>query len=186
MRWVSERISTRQQKSSYAWRTLMMNDVHVCGGSDSPIETCSPLIGMYDAIFRHNRNDIKDIFRPEECLSFDEALWIYTAGAAYAAGCEDTLGAIKEGFAADMVLIDKDIVTNPRLLSQVKPIMVIVGGKSVYKYDISTPSTIKSVEMKGPFVPGKNGSIRSPERWKCSCSIMGKDCDIIMRKDADE
>ena len=182
----------KQQEYSYAWRTLMNNDVPVSGGSDAPIETCSPFIGMYDAIYRHSRDDVSDIYRPEECLSFNEALWIYTMGGAYAAGCENMLGAIKVGYAADMVLIDPAVVNNPRLLASTKPIMVISGGRPVFTgpayASVATDATNDSeaVEhvMKGPFIPGKNG-MRLPgfNSWRCSCSIMGKTCDILRMVD---
>ena len=36
----------------YAWKTLIQNGVVCAGGSDAPIETHEPLVGMYDAIFR--------------------------------------------------------------------------------------------------------------------------------------
>lgn len=37
------------------------------------------------------------VFRPEECVSFAEALWMYTVGAAYAANCEHVLGQVCNG-----------------------------------------------------------------------------------------
>ena len=38
-----------------------------------------------------------DQFRPEEKLTFAEALWIYTVGAAHAAGSEGFLGRLEIG-----------------------------------------------------------------------------------------
>jgi predicted amidohydrolase YtcJ len=183
MRWVKERVSLKQQEFSYAWRTLMNNHVPVSGGSDSPIETCSPLIGMYDAIYRHSREDVNDVYRGEECLSFSEALWIYTVGGAFAAGCENMLGAIKLGYAADMVLINPDVVMNPRLLASTKPAMVISAGKPVFIGHDDDKGASTTV-MKGPFIPGKNG-MRMPgfNSWRCSCSILGKTCDILRQLD---
>ena len=35
---------------------------------------------------------IDEVFRPEESLTFSQALWMYTVEAAYAAHCEHVLG----------------------------------------------------------------------------------------------
>lgn len=48
--WVEKRLSDLQY--GYAWKTLIQNGVVCAGGSDAPIETHEPLVGMYDAIFR--------------------------------------------------------------------------------------------------------------------------------------
>lgn len=37
---------------SYAWKTLLKYGIHVAGGSDSPVETPSPFIGLHAALFR--------------------------------------------------------------------------------------------------------------------------------------
>ena len=69
----------------------------IAGGSDAPIETPNPFTGMYDAIVRSNKHRIKStidtstttttaatsevsVFKPEERLSFSQALWAYTVG----------------------------------------------------------------------------------------------------------
>ena len=69
----------------------------IAGGSDAPIETPNPFTGMYDAIVRSNKHRIKStqetstttaaatasevsVFKPEERLSFSQALWAYTIG----------------------------------------------------------------------------------------------------------
>ena len=58
--------------------------LHVAGGSDAPIESPNPFTGMYDAMFRSDSHRQKalqsSVFKPEECLSFSQALWIYTVG----------------------------------------------------------------------------------------------------------
>ena len=54
----------------------------------SSLYVCLP--GMYDAIFRSNKQRIKsspsqaqsEVFQPAQCLSFSQALWLYTIGGA--------------------------------------------------------------------------------------------------------
>ena len=141
--------------------------MHVAGGSDSPIEHCSPLVGMYDAIYRRSRDDPSLVFRPSECLTFAEALHIYTVGASYAANCEHVLGKIAPGYAADLILIDRRVLSNNELLKSVQPSLVMVGGRTVFTRDALLPSA-EITTISGPFVPGKNG-MRKRHPFQCLC-----------------
>lgn len=125
-----------------------------------------------------------DVFRPEECLSFAEALWMYTVGGAFAGNCEGSLGRIENGTAADFVVVDPSIIhatevaASKKLLRGYAPDVVVVGGEIVHT---STTSPVfitigvdkalhrglqavsvaeSNVAMGGPYVPGKNGSFR--------------------------
>lgn len=101
MKWVQARIGARQLEYSYVWKTLLLHShtngannnnqpdaaLYVAGGSDAPIESPNPFTGIYDAMFRTNkkrldgiRGESEVVFKPEECLSFSQALWIYTIG----------------------------------------------------------------------------------------------------------
>ena len=63
----------------YPWKTLLNCGVLVGGGSDSPVESAEPLVGIHDAIFRPNSRDMnKGTFVEKECLTFEEALRIYS------------------------------------------------------------------------------------------------------------
>jgi hypothetical protein len=166
----------------------------VAGGSDSPIESFSPFRGMYDAIFRtaHDANpdDLQDVFRPAERLTFDEALWLYTIGAAYAAHCEEVLGKVEVGYAADLVLVDPSPLNDCRGLKDLEPDLVIVGGDVKFTHPTAglkgitvvsssssgsdsamgtakrvrreeSPGTGTVFPQRGPYVPGKNGPVLS-------------------------
>jgi predicted amidohydrolase YtcJ len=169
MRWVDARVSARWQYDySYAWKTLMQRGVIVAGGSDSPIEHCNPLVGLYDAMFRRHREDPTSVFRPTECLTWSEALSIYTSGGAYAAGCEGVLGSVQAGFAADIVFLDAAVLANPDLLRTTKPLWVMVGGEIVFSSAATPDQPLAAVPMSGPFVPGKNG-LRKLTPFRCLC-----------------
>lgn len=45
-------------------------------------------------------------FLPEERLTLEEAVWMYTGGGAFAAGEEDRLGVIRPGFLADLTVVE--------------------------------------------------------------------------------
>ncbi|KJE92046.1 metal-dependent hydrolase [Capsaspora owczarzaki ATCC 30864] len=111
---VAEHLQDRL-RSSYAWKTLLTRGIHVAGGSDAPIETCSPFVGLHSAIFRqpHGAPRETPAWMPSECLTFAEAMHLYTDGAAYAACRETTLGTLAAGFAADFVVLEYNDVTDP-------------------------------------------------------------------------
>ncbi|KAE9119513.1 hypothetical protein PF005_g8287 [Phytophthora fragariae] len=90
--YVRKRLEDDVISYSYCWKRMLENGVACAGGSDAPIETCNPFQGIYDAIYRHKLNRPQDVFLPEEQLSFDEALALYTKGGAFAAMEEDALG----------------------------------------------------------------------------------------------
>lgn len=72
------------------WKTLLEEGIPCAGGSDAPVELPTPLIGMHDAIFRRGVDaDDSDAYKPEQCLTFAQALDLYTVGGAYACGDED-------------------------------------------------------------------------------------------------
>lgn len=60
-------------------------------------------------------------FLAGERLSLEEAVWMYTAAGALAAGAEDRLGAIRPGLLADLTVVEVEgggrrLLENPRLV----------------------------------------------------------------------
>ena len=63
----------------------------------------------------------------------EEAIELYTLGAAYAQFMEDRKGMIKEGYLGDMVIYDRDFMTGPEEeIMQALVDYTIVGGRVVY------------------------------------------------------
>ncbi|MFV2016284.1 MAG: amidohydrolase family protein, partial [Candidatus Heimdallarchaeota archaeon] len=118
--------STDRLKYAYAWKTLINAKVHVAGGSDAPIEQPNPLYGIYAAIFRKSSKD--EIWKPEERLTFQEAINLYTKGGAFAAKRENELGQLKPGFLADFIVINHDISSNQEQIPNTEIIEVWVDG----------------------------------------------------------
>ena len=57
------------------------------------------------------------IFRAAECLTFAQALWMYTSGAAYCAGKERVFGLLQAGYSADFVVLSAHADVTPLPLS---------------------------------------------------------------------
>jgi predicted amidohydrolase YtcJ len=147
---------------SYCWKRMLDSGVACAGGSDAPIETCNPFQGMYDAIHRRKPNRPEDVFLPEECLSFDQALALYTKGGAYAVMEENKLGQLAPGFHADFVVLRKDVTQNHEAL--VAPDLVEsvwVNGRNTYQYDpAENGANNTQLDLSNSLLPGKNGPMR--------------------------
>lgn len=128
--WVEARLDPSLLASSYAWKTLLMAGIKCAGGSDAPVEFPDPFLGIYAAMFRPARNkDKKNVqVQPEQVLSQEEALHLYTIGGAYACGMENKLGKLHEGYYADFVVVDQKAWNQPNLDHKIKPKEVWVEG----------------------------------------------------------
>jgi len=109
--------------------------VKLAFGSDNlPI---GPMVGLYAAITRKGRDG--RVFGPEEAVSREEAIRLYTHDAAYLAWDENKKGSIEAGKFADLIVLDHDIMTEPAAqILDTKVDITIVGGKIVYR---RTPGT---------------------------------------------
>ena len=71
---------------------------------------------------------------PEERLSREEMLKSFTWNAAYAAHAEKDLGSLEVGKLADMVLLDKNVMTvEPKEILSTQVLLTIIGGEIVYE-----------------------------------------------------
>ena len=117
-------------------RAQLQAGAHLALGSDAPVESPNPFLGLHAAVTRRRADGSPDErgWYPEQRLSLMEALHGFTSGAAYAAGMEDRLGCLKAGYLADLVLLAKDPFTcDPEDLSTMHPEAVMVGGDWVWQ-----------------------------------------------------
>lgn len=121
--------------TSYAFGTLMRKGAHVSYGTDCPVESYNPFENIYMAVTRKDRAGRPEGgFYPTECVDVESAVDAYTIESAYAEFMEDKKGRIKEGYYADMVLLDRDIFTvDPMEIKEILPVMTMVGGKVVFE-----------------------------------------------------
>ena len=72
-------------------------------------------------------------FDPAEALMRDEAIRLYTTGAAFAMREEASRGSIEAGKLADFTVLDRDILSCPvDEIRTIRPRRTIVGGVDVY------------------------------------------------------
>ena len=71
---------------------------------------------------------------PEERLTREETLKSFTWNAAYAAHAEKDLGSLEVGKLADMVLLDKNVMTvEPKEILSTKVQLTVIGGEIVFE-----------------------------------------------------
>ncbi|CAJ1435437.1 unnamed protein product [Effrenium voratum] len=150
---------TERFRYSYVWRTLMKAGVHVCGGSDAPVESPSPLIGMADAM--------DHALHASEQLTLAEALGIYTEGAAFAARAEDRIGGFEPGMEADFVVLSTREELTSHQLRTAEVESVYLRGKLVHQ---PLPPSSKRPRLGAEGGAGKNGS-RPWLRGRCKCCM---------------
>ena len=139
MRWMEERIGERG-RWAYAFKTLEEAGVLLSFGSDWPGTnaawyTSNPLHGIYAAVTRETLDGTPaGGWFPEEKISVETALKAYTVNNAYVAGEEHEKGMIREGFLADLAVLDANpFEIDPRDLKEVGVLMTVVDGKVVFE-----------------------------------------------------
>ncbi len=120
---------------SYAWRTQLEAGARLAFGSDAPVETPNPFMGLHAAVTRRRADGApsEQGWYPAQRLTLLEALHGYTTGPAYAAGMEDRLGKLAPGYLADLIVLDVDPFNcDPHQLQFIQPLRTMVAGNWVF------------------------------------------------------
>jgi hypothetical protein len=136
MRFCTQRVGQERSKSAYIWRTLLDNGAKIAFGSDWPVEPLDPMRGLYSAVTRKNiEGDFPDGgWFPEQRLTMEEAIKLFTSGSSYASFEEDIKGTLEPGKLADMVVLTKDLFTiAPREILTTEAAYTILGGRIVFE-----------------------------------------------------
>jgi predicted amidohydrolase YtcJ len=130
------RLGPDRLAGAYAWQSFLKLGLPVPGGSDAPVERGEPMIEFYAAVAR------KDIrgkagpdaeWHPEQRVSREEALKMFTLYPAIAAFEESKRGTIERGKWADLTVLDHDIMTVPEAeILATRAVMTLIGGEIVF------------------------------------------------------
>ncbi len=120
---------------AYAWRSLLDSGATLAFGSDAPVEDLDVMKGLHAAVTRRRADGYPglDGWYPEQRLTVDEAVYAYTAGAAYAAGMEDIKGTLSPDKLADLVVLSQDIFAiDSMAILDTQVVATMVDGEFVY------------------------------------------------------
>ncbi|MDX6594332.1 MAG: hypothetical protein QOJ13_3528 [Gaiellales bacterium] len=127
---VAERLWADRVRCAYRTRDILESGAHVLFGADPPIEQLDPLAGIQAAV--HRTADGRPPFQPEQRIPVADAIAGFTAAAAYAVGDERHRGCLLPGHAADLVVLDTDIVAHPEHIADARVEATMLGGRWVH------------------------------------------------------
>ena len=128
------RVGIDRLRGAYAWASLLKAGAIIAGGSDAPVEVGSPTIEFYAAVARKDLTGFSgEGWHPEEAVTREQALKLFTTGPAFASFQENDLGTIETGKIADFTVFDRDLMTVPETeILEAKPVMTVVAGEIVF------------------------------------------------------
>ena len=129
------RLGKDRLAGAYAWQSLLKSGAIVCGGSDAPVERGEPMIEFYAAVTRKSiKGESADGWHPEQAVSREQALKMFTSAPAYAAFEEQDKGSIEIGKLADLTVLSKDImkIPEPEILTTTCA-MTVIGGDIAFE-----------------------------------------------------
>ncbi len=135
MPWAEARLGGVRLAGAYAWRRFLQARVQVALGSDFPVESPDPRLGLYAAVTRQDLHGRPPGgWLPDQRLTPLEALHGFTTGAARAGFMEQEVGRLAPGLRADFVLLDADPLSIPAdRLPSLRVLSTWVDGRPVYR-----------------------------------------------------
>jgi predicted amidohydrolase YtcJ len=129
------RLGMKRLAGAYAWQSFIKSGVVVPGGSDAPVERGEPMIEFYAAVARKDQKGFSgEGWHPEEAVSREQALKMFTIWPAYAAFEEKLRGSIEVGKLADFTILSADIMKIPDMdILRTRCVMTVIGGEIVYE-----------------------------------------------------
>jgi predicted amidohydrolase YtcJ len=136
------RLGLDRLAGAYAWESFIKSGVVVPGGSDAPVERGEPMIEFYAAVARKDQKGFStEGWHPEEAVTREQALKMFTIWPAYAAFEEKFRGSIESGKLADLTILSADIMKIPeREILTTRCVMTVIGGEIVFEKPVITSS----------------------------------------------
>ena len=98
---MADRLWTGLTGHAYAWGMLARAGVRLAFGSDAPVESADPMLGLEAATGWRSRAG----WHPELALTRRQALLAYTSGVALAGGVERQEGRLRPGYRCDLTVV---------------------------------------------------------------------------------
>ena len=129
------RLGIPRLAGAYAWESFIKSGVVVPGGSDAPVERGEPMIEFYAAVARKDQKGFSgEGWHPEEAVTREQALKMFTIWPAYAAFEDKLRGTIEVGKLADLTILSADIMTIPELeILKTRCVMTVINGEIVHE-----------------------------------------------------
>jgi predicted amidohydrolase YtcJ len=117
-------------KWQYPARSILDNGGVIAGASDWPVSTANVFRAIYQAETRKGKEGVLD---PSQAMPREAMFYAYTRNSAKAMNL-DSIGTIAPGKRADLILLDRDVLTiSPEEMRETKVVWTMVAGKTVYR-----------------------------------------------------
>jgi predicted amidohydrolase YtcJ len=130
-------IGKRRWRWVYPARSLARAGATLCGGSDWPVDPLLPFRQIEIAVNRTSDEVYEGYRKPlwaQEGLTLRRSLAMHTRNSAFQLHQEKTTGQVKRGFAADLIVLDRDILETPlKRVSKTNVALTMVGGRIVHR-----------------------------------------------------
>jgi len=115
----------------YPFKSMLRAGMRLGGSSDCPVASLDPRVGLRDAVLR--RTPSGETLGPDQALSMDEAIRLYTRGSAYLSFDEAHNGTIELGKRADFTVLAADPRgVPPEKVPEIPFVMTVVDGEIVW------------------------------------------------------
>ncbi len=134
------KIGPARASRGWPWNSIRRTGGRLAFGSDWPIVSFDPFLGLNSAVNRSTRDGRPaGGWLPHERLALNDALAGYTSGSAWAAHEDAIKGTLEPGMLADVVVLDRDLVAVPASeIVSTSVMATIVGGRLVYERNSET------------------------------------------------
>jgi predicted amidohydrolase YtcJ len=129
------RVGIKRLEGAYAWQSFIKQGSMIAGGSDAPVERGEPMIEFYAAVARRDQKGFTgEGWHPEQRVTREQALKMFTIWAAYAAFEEGVKGTIEPGKLADLTVFSADImkIAEPEIL-KTRCLMTVINGEIAFE-----------------------------------------------------
>lgn len=129
------RVGIPRLAGAYAWQSFIKSGSILIAGSDAPVERGEPMIEFYAAVARRDQKGFSgEGWHPEQAVTREQALKMFTLWPAFAAFEEKIKGSIEVGKLADLTVLSADImkIPEPEIL-KVRCLMTVINGEIVFE-----------------------------------------------------
>jgi predicted amidohydrolase YtcJ len=133
---MADRYWGSRSQGAYAYHSLLAQGTHLAFGSDAPVESPNPFLGIHAAVTRRRPDGTpgEDGWYPEQRLALEDALAGFTTGPAFASGQEKRLGRLVKDLAADLIVLPTNMGDlSIQDLYQLHPTATMVNGSWVWR-----------------------------------------------------
>ena len=127
-------LGPERTQQGWAWPLYQAAGSTLAFGTDTPTAPYLPLINMYLASTRKSPSRPEmPALRPDWALTLEQAIQCGTRESAWAARLDHVTGMLKPGLAADLVVLDRDVLTGgPSTLLEANVQLTMKNGEIVY------------------------------------------------------